>query len=248
VVSSRRGHVFAAILLAGLSPSETAAAGQQPGASQDRQLVFPEGRPTGLTGEYWMAALANDGPMPRHERLLVVLPDGRVRDVVDGERDHVLLPVELTRELAERRLRVTLVHNHVTASGLSGADLRHLAKPGVATVVAVTSDDSLYEASAAARYGLFPDGHYQVLFGRVRDRLANEAWREREPLSALVPHLPHLVATVLHRARVIDYRISASLTLRVDAVRFHSLFERVVLAELRVLEQELGVVERASAR
>jgi hypothetical protein len=212
---------------------------QAPGAGSERRLAFPEGRAAGLSGSYWEAALANGGPPPRHERLLVVMPDGRVRDVVEGERDHVLLPAELSRELAERRLDATLVHNHPLGGSLSGADLVHLGKVGVASVIAVGADGSVYEASAGPAVDQFSGSVHLLLAHRIRQRLTSEAWREGIDPAALWPHAAHVIAQALHRARFIEYRTRPSLTVRLAWLRFRDLFDRVIATEASRLEQDL---------
>ena len=209
-------------------------------AASERRLVFPAGKPSGLSGAYWTAALANGGPAPRHERLLAVTPDGRVLGVVDGGRDHVMLSVALVRDLSERKLQATLVHNHPTSVSLGESDLMHLAKIGVARVVAVGSDGTVYEAAAGARYDAarLAENLYQTVETRVRERLAAEVRRDRDP-AVLSMHVNHLVAVVLDRARVIDYVISPSEAARLALGRYRELFERVALAEGQRLEQDL---------
>jgi hypothetical protein len=241
-----RIRLFAATLAAlagGLSsaPAIHAASSEQSApAASERRLVFPAGKPSGLSGAYWTAALANGGPAPRHERLLAVMPDGRVLGVVDGGRDHVMLSVALVRDLSERKLQATLVHNHPTSVSLGESDLMHLAKIGVARVVAVGSDGTAYEAAAGARYDAarFAEDLYQTVEGRVRERLAAEVRRDREDPGTLSMHVNHLVAIVLDRARVIDYVTSPSETARLAFDRYRELFERVALAEGQRLEQD----------
>ena len=48
---------------------------------------------------------------------------------------------------------------------------------------------------------------------------------------ALAVHEPHLVATILRRLGVLDYRVSPSLTARVAYDRNRTVFDRVVDAE-----------------
>jgi hypothetical protein len=239
----RDRYVYAA-LVAGLSLAATtqdAQAQQDAQAASERRLTFPTGQPSGLSGSYWAAALANGGPAPRHERLLAVRPDGRVLGVIDGERDYVMLSVALVRELSEQKLQATLVHNHPTSVGLGESDLMHLAKMGVSRIVAVGSDGTVYEAAAGSRYdpARFAENLYPAVESRVRERLAAEAWRDREDPEALSPHVPHLVAVVLHRARVIDYLVTPSETVKLAFARYRELFERVVVAEGHHLEDEI---------
>jgi hypothetical protein len=243
-MSVRVRNVCAAVFVAGLSLAATmqkARAQQSQQPALERRLVFPTGQPSGLSGAYWATALANGGPAPRHERLLVVTPDGRVLAVLDGDRDRVMLSLELVRDLSERRLQATLVHNHPTPVGLGESDLTHLGKTGVSRVVAVGSEGTVYEAAAGPRYDAdrFTDNLYSVVQRRVRERLAAEAWNDRADPHALSPHVPHVVAVVLHRADVIDYLVTPSETIRAAFDRYHDLFERVVCAETRRLQQDL---------
>src|SRR5262245_60079867 len=113
----RGRDVYAAAFVVGLSLAATiqnAGAQQSQQPALERRLIFPTGQPSGLSGSYWATALANGGPAPRQERLLVVTPDGRVLAVLDGDRDRVRLSLELVRDLSERHLNATLVHNHPT--------------------------------------------------------------------------------------------------------------------------------------
>jgi hypothetical protein len=242
-MSVRGRDVCAAALVAGVSLAATmqnASAQQSAQAASERRLVFPAGQPSGLSGSYWTTALANGGPAPRHERLLAVRPDGRVLSVIDGERDHVMLSVALVSALSEQKLQVTLVHNHPTIVSLGESDLTHLAKIGVSRIVAVGSDGTVYEAAVGSRYDpRFAENSYPAVESRVRERLAAEAWRDREDPEALSPHVPHLVAVVLHRAHVIDYLVTPSETVRATFDRYRDLFERVVCVEARRLQQDL---------
>src|SRR5262245_47109894 len=182
-MTRRVALVSAAILLTAVpidAVIDDAEAQQSVPASTGPRLVFPNGRASGLSGAYWEAALANGGPAPRQERLLIVMPDGRVVHVIDGEHDRVKLPLEMSRTLSEQKLQVTLVHNHLSGASLSGADLAQLAKIGVASVVAVGRDGSVYEASAGSRYDLFADDLYPLLVSRVQERLETEAWRDHD--------------------------------------------------------------------
>jgi len=241
-VRTRGRSLCVAAFLTGLSLPATAQTLRAQGApAAERRLAFPEGHVSGLSGAYWTNALANGGAVPPHERLLAVTPDGRVLGVVDGERSQVKLPLELVRRLCEPALEATLVHNHPTVVSLGETDLGHLAKAGVSRVVAIGSEGTVYEAAAGSRYepALVTRNLYPVLEDRVRRRLAAEAWWDREDSAALAPHVPHLVAAVLDRAKVIHYLVTPSDTTTLAFHRYRKLFDRVVRAEARKLEEEL---------
>jgi hypothetical protein len=219
-------------------------------SSAERRLVLPGGITTGLTGSFWIAALANGQSIPRHERLLIVAADGRVLDVVDGTKNGVLLPAGLSAVLETRALDVTLVHNHPSPVGLSGSDLRQLVRKGVARIIAVGSDGSVYEAAPDARIDRLDSTFYQAVRRRVEDRLLTEAMWTGESVESLAPHVCHLVSAVLQRVRVIDYRLTPSVGVRVDLDRYRDLFERVTSTEafhlLKALEAAAGT--RAPSR
>jgi hypothetical protein len=243
-VSTRGQCLCVAAFLTGLSlPATAPHLRAQDAPAAERRLAFPEGRVSGQSGSYWAGALANGGAVPAHERLLAVLPDGLVLGVVDGEWNRVTLPLELVRSLSEQTLQATLVHNHPTRVSLGEWDVRHLAKAGVARVIAIGSDGTVYEAAAARRYrrALITGNVYPVLEARVGRRLTAEAWRRREDPGTLALYVPHLVAAVLDRAQVLQYVVTPSDAGQPGFDRYRPVFERVIGAEARRLEQDLAV-------
>jgi hypothetical protein len=214
----------------------------------DRRLELPASGTAGLNGSYWMAALADGRPMPRHERLLVIRNDGHVLEVVDGHEGGVKLPPGLAEDLDAGRVEVTLVHNHPAGGGFSGEDLRQVHRKGVRRVIALATDGSVYEASAGRRSALLTPDLYASVLDRVRNRLLSEASWSRESIETTSGHLGHLVSVVLERAQLIDYRVSASVTAAVELNRYRSLFERVTTAEAMRLEREIADADRRASR
>jgi len=147
----------------------------------------------------------------RQERLIVLGADGRVVRIVDGGEGHVPLPADLDRLLNRPGEGLTLVHNHPSGNGLSADDLSQLDKAGVATVVAVGHDGSVYAASRGAR---FPAAGFTGFDDAVYDTARQAAHRvqssERDPQAraAFDAHMHHVLAQALTAAGVLTYRFT----------------------------------------
>jgi hypothetical protein len=137
--------------------------------------------------------------------VLIVAPDGEVLETLDGPSP-VAIPTQLSPILADAAKPVLLVHNHPASTGLSESDLALLAHPGVRTVIAVGHDGSLYQASMNVR---IDSASFERSVYDVACTLLEEAMHwEKVPFD---PHIAqenfaHLVALVLARAGVIEYR------------------------------------------
>lgn len=201
----------------------------------------------GVRVQAWTKALATDGRLPNHERMLVVSSAGEVLSVVDGDRNRVILPAPLAEMLARMPLDATLVHNHPDSVSLSGADLFQLAKVGVSRVVALGHDGSVYEASAAARFGegASIESRYDAVLQCVLDRVIRESQFSGADLVGLYPHIPHVVALIFERAGVIHYSVRPSVDTWVTLERYRSVIQRVVDLEAPRLRSDLAA--RASA-
>lgn len=182
----------------------------------------------------WRDALTQGGRLPPHERLVVVTPDGGIVRIVEGEETQVNLPADLQAALATGALRATLVHNHLADRGLSCADFRQLAKPGVAQVVAVGGRGSVFEAAAGPEYDarLFDAASCRDLFDRVATQLSAQLGAMLGPRSEPVDQVPHVVARALASAGVIVYRpvpaTDASATLFRYGLEFDQLIARTI--------------------
>src|SRR5262249_45818716 len=102
---------------------------------------------------------------------------------------------------------VTLIHNHPGSAGLSADDLSHLAKPGVATVVAIGHDGSIYMAAAGPAFDRvqFEPMQYAKVRGSVDQQLKAEcALLSIRPAVADM-HRAHVVSRALAKAGVIEY-------------------------------------------
>lgn len=144
--------------------------------------------------------------LPAREHL-VALSDGRPVWVAAGGPGHVVITAEQDAQLYRSGAQIVLVHNHPTGEPLSGVDLEQLAKPGVAAVVALGNDGSVYVASAGPRFDRLEFLHQHHPQAR---RATEQEFRYRRTarVQALDIDLQfeHVVATALYKADIIRYR------------------------------------------
>jgi len=190
----------------------------------------------------WRTAIATGGVLPRVERLLVVAPDGRIVEALDGTPSRVNLPQTVASLLSDAASQLTLVHNHPGNTSFSGADLAQLARPGVARVVALGHDGSAFEATLGPRYDprTFGDQLYPAVVDRILFRLNIERDWAGEDLSDCYQLVAHLAAIALHRSGVIGYRAELSRQHLAIVDRFARLFEDVVRTQTRQIGKDLA--------
>jgi len=195
--------MFCAVGLA-LGGARPAAGPAGPGkADKPKAIVAGE-------AETWLAALRNAGGAfdLKNERVLVVDADGVVLDQADGEKDAVAFPSRFLRFLRQPTPSVTLVHNHPGNTGLSKQDLYQLGHPGVARVIAVGNDGSLYEARRGAAFDagtferlVYPAAHKALMF-RIAQSTDSCVLQD----GRINTHFAHGLALSLARAGVLEYR------------------------------------------
>jgi hypothetical protein len=154
----------------------------------------------------WLHQLGAESPDEPAERLLAVALDGRVLAERRGERSQVRVDGEIYDLLLRRPNRdVVLMHNHPASAGLSGPDLRQLAIPAVAAVVAIGHDRSVFMAAAGPRFDrvFFEEQQHDAAVQEVQARLLTE-WPGRRPAVAEA-YFSHLVALSLARAGILEY-------------------------------------------
>lgn len=197
--------VLTATWLAG--SGRPAAAGQR-GARDDLAGLLTSLHLTGAGTEQWLDRLAPAGRTgrPAHERLIAVTVDGATVAIVDGTARRVPLGRALDARCLQPGAGIVLVHNHPHSLGLSADDLSQLAKPGVAAVVAIGLDGSLYAAAAARR---FPgDAFRDLIYAPALAEAGQQMRHERAGLAEDDPGgwMPHLMGLALAEAGVIEYR------------------------------------------
>ena len=156
----------------------------------------------------WLEALGVAGsPRKAHERLLALSSAGTVVATRDGVESSVSLGLELDLLLLTRGSAIVLVHNHPANAGLSANDLSQLEKPGVAAVVAIGHDGSIYMAARGRRYDdtLFEELQYAAVRAEIRKRLRIECGSGALSVAVADAHFSHLAALSLAKAGVIEY-------------------------------------------
>jgi len=174
------------------------------------------------------------------ERLLALSVPGELLPQRQGAAWSVRVDPELDGRLGRPGRQVVLVHNHPASAGLSAADLTLLARPGLAAIVAIGHDGSVYVASAGPRFDreFFDERQHAVANGEVQKRLRYES---PTVLSAAVgsAHLSHLVTLVLADAGVVHYWFELRGAGRLSYERARFPFTSVVVAASKPLKAHL---------
>jgi hypothetical protein len=155
----------------------------------------------------WLDRLGVSGNPPAAEHLLAVTFDGQVVAMRDGTAQQVVLGVDLDRRLLTSGAGIVIVHNHPASTGLSANDLQQLEKPGVAAIVAIGHDGSVYLAAAAPGLDrrLFVANQYASARAAVDRSLRNDVAGWKITQANAERHLAHIVALALSKAGVIEY-------------------------------------------
>ena len=124
-----------------------------------------------------------------------------------------------------------LVHDHPANVGLSSDDLRQLTKPGIAAIVAIGHDGSVFIASAGPRLDrdLFQDEQYVLAKAEVMKRLRAEWPSGQVTVSVSDAHFSHLVTLALQRAGIVQYWYKLRGTGRESFEKTRVVFARVVV-------------------
>lgn len=195
--------------------------------------------------------------LPPHEQLVTVDRSGRIVAVANGTSSSVPLDGELLERLTRADERCVVVHNHPAGQGLAHDDLGVLTKPGVAGVIAVGNDGSLYAASLGSHYlalranatpetvaGFVLRGHPTVMMFVARARQEIDRLLRRPTgidAAVLRSHYDHLVGLALGHAGTIQYRAMLADSRRASFARHRDDFSRLT-------EQAGREVKRAMTR
>ncbi|HET7219409.1 MAG TPA: hypothetical protein VFJ02_15235 [Vicinamibacterales bacterium] len=156
----------------------------------------------------WLEQLGAGSLGAPGEQLMAVSPTGTpLLDRRGGSGSSVRLDPELDTLLREPDRSVVLIHNHPASGGLSAADVGQLAKAGVAAIVAVGHDGSVFAAAAGPQFDrdFFEERQYAVARAEVFKRLRAEWPSGRLSVPVSDAHLSHLVTLALARANVVRY-------------------------------------------
>jgi hypothetical protein len=188
----------------------------------------------------WLDELGVAADATPTERLLAVnVTGGRLFERHGGSSSVVVDP-ELDDALHQSGRAIVLVHNHPTNVGLSVADMGQLAKPGVAAIVAIGHDGSVFIASAGPRFDrdFFEERQCAVASADVAKRLRVE-WASRHvSVAASDAHFNHLVTLVLAKAGIVQYWFSLRGTDRGSYELGRAVFGYVVVGAAARLRQK----------
>ena len=152
----------------------------------------------------WRALIAGDTrKLPRHERLIATGSDGRILLQAEGDERGVAIPPQWMPVLRERGAGLILAHNHPEGQSLSIDDLSQFEKPGVAMLVVVGHDGSLYAAAEGPRYR---DASFAAVYMAAAREVTRQVRLHKVEADTFLVHRNHLVALTLARAGVIVYR------------------------------------------
>ena len=175
--------------------------------------LINEARSRGLrTGKEHLAAIDLDAAKP--------VPGGNAAPMgwVSGERDRVQFSPELKEAIGNPARRIGVVHNHPDSVALSSTDLRQLEeKPGLARVVAVGHDGSLYRATdPSPGLGYTAERLWQLATLRISQEAAASGIDAR----AMQKLASHAAASALDRAGFVKYAHAIAGGSRVNLMRF----------------------------
>jgi hypothetical protein len=221
------------LLAAGMTvlSASGAAANAHAGASEDPGSLAKVLDLTGDGVSRWLKRLGVTRDGPHTERLLAVNLTGELLMERQGDSSSVRVDSDLDDLLLRPDMNIVLVHNHPANVGLSLGDMRHLTKPGVAAMVVIGHDGSVYVAAAGPRIDRprFAERQYSAALAVVRGEL-RLAWPAgRLSIAAGDAHTSHLVALALAKAGIIRYWFKfrgGSLVSYEDA---RAIFNRIVI-------------------
>ena len=187
----------------------------------------------------WLARLEANGTGPAAERLLAVTATGERLMERDGGQSSVSVGVEMDKLLLQQDRVVVLIHNHASNVGLSAADIGQLAKAGVAAIVAIGHDRSVFVAAPGRRMDPdhVEDRQYAQASAEVSRRLRKDWPMNHIPFAVADAHLSHLVAQALAQIGVIDYWFVLRGTSRESYERARLVFGQVVAGTTAQLKQ-----------
>lgn len=179
----------------------------------------------------WLGELRVTADDPPTETLLAVNVTGERLLERHGGSSSVRVDPELDSTLRQPDRTIVLVHNHPTSVGLSVDDMGQLAKPGVAAIVAIGHDGSVFIASAGTRFDrdFFEARQCALVSTEVAKRLRAE-WPSRGvSVAASDTHFNHLVTLALAKARVVQYWFNLRGTNRASYELGRAVFGNVVV-------------------
>jgi hypothetical protein len=155
-------------------------------------------------GARWRTLIAGEArKLPRHQRVIVTDAMGRILMQAEGTTRGIDIPPQWMPVLRERGAGLILAHNHPAGQSLSLEDLTQFEKRGVAMVVALGHDGSLYAAAEGPRYR---ETSFAALYMAASREVTRQVRLHKVEANAFLAHRNHFVALALARADVIVYR------------------------------------------
>jgi len=158
----------------------------------------------------WLAELGVTKDGTGDERLMIVTTRGQIVATLVGEGSRVDIGPDLVIRLSEPGAGLVLVHNHPLSTSLSWVDVVHLARPGVAAVVAIGHDGSVYAVAPGPRfdpalvtYGVIATARAAAEARAIRYARAKGAADCDDKVRS---YFPHVVLEALASTGVVDYR------------------------------------------
>ena len=187
----------------------------------------------------WLDELSVTADEPPTERLLAVNITGERLFERHGGSSSVRVDPELDDTLRQPDMAVVLLHNHPTNVGLSVADMGQLAKPGVAAIVAIGHDGSVFIASTGPRFDryFFEERQCALASAEVAKRLRAEWGSRRVAVAVSDTHFNHLVTLALAKARMVQYWFNLRGADRESYERGRAVFGNVVVGAAERLKK-----------
>ena len=191
----------------------------------------------------WRTLIAGKaGVLPANERVVVADGAGRIIRSADGAEHGIEIPPDWMPLLRDPTAALVLAHNHPGGQSLSIDDLSQFEKRGVAVVIAVGHDGSLYAAAAGHSYEA---ARFAELYATASSEI-QRLLRLHKPGSAgaVAMHRNHLVALALARAGVIAYRADLALDRRQAYNSYGLLFDDIIRGAAVKVRERCGPGDR----
>ena len=162
----------------------------------------------GAGAREWLARLGVAAGSASHERLLAVSGEGKILRALDGSDATVVVTPEFDGDLVREGAGVVLVHNHPANTSLSQQDLGQLDKPGVAAIVAIGHDGSVYAAARPQAPPALADAGPSatpVCATKSARRCGSRCPRMATNASTAASYATHLTMLALAKAGYVDY-------------------------------------------
>jgi hypothetical protein len=198
------GVALMALVLTGLDARPARAQEDSPPASGAAPAIREADLAALGSAARWRALIVGDArKLPPHERVILTDAAGRILLQAEGSERRIEIPPTWVPLLIAPDAGLVLAHNHPAGQSLSSEDLSHFDKRGIATMVVIGHDGSLY---AAAKGPSYRDADFEALYMAASREVTRQVRLHKVEANAFLAHRNHLVALALARAEMIVYR------------------------------------------